>query len=97
MARKSRPTFKKRQKEIARQTKARDKMSRRLMKGEEEPQEAMPGFEGEDPDIAGVRPGPQPLPEEWNYVSSTAPAASKPQPKTEPEQSPEQPKADGES
>ncbi len=94
MARKSRPTFKKRQKEIARQTKARDKISRRLTKSEEEPEESITEFEGEDPDIAGIRPGPQPLPDEWNYVSSTAPAASKPQPKTEPEQSPEQPKAD---
>lgn len=22
---------------------------------------------GEDPDIAGVRPGPQPLPEQWDH------------------------------
>ena len=80
MARKSRPTFKKRQKEIARQTKARDKMTRRLTKSEEEPEEPRLGLEDEDPDIAGVRPGPQPLPDEWNYVSNTAPAASKPKP-----------------
>ncbi len=24
-----------------------------------------PRAEGEDPDIAGIRPGPQPLPDEW--------------------------------
>jgi hypothetical protein len=22
---------------------------------------------GEDPDIAGIRPGPQPLPDQWKY------------------------------
>ena len=26
-------------------------------------------FDGdEDPDIAGIRPGPQPLPEQWDYA-----------------------------
>jgi hypothetical protein len=25
----------------------------------------LPRGEGEDPDIAGIRPGPQPLPDEW--------------------------------
>jgi len=73
MARKSRPTFKKRQKEIARQQKARDKMNRRLEKKEEA--EVPPVLAGdEDPDIAGIRPGPQPLPEEWNYVPGHVPA-----------------------
>ena len=81
MARKSRPTFKKRQKEIARQQKARDKMNRRLEKKEVEG-ELPPVIAGEeDPDIAGIQPGPQPLPEEWSYVPghlpTRAPAAEK--------------------
>jgi hypothetical protein len=69
MARKSRPTFKKRQKEIARQQKARDKMTRRMAK-KEETAPGPPADGGEDPDIAGIRPGPQPLPDEWSYLPS---------------------------
>jgi len=73
MARKSRPTFKKRQKEIARQQKAREKMNRRLEK-KEEAESTPPVLAGdEDPDIAGIQPGPQPLPEEWNYVPGHVP------------------------
>jgi hypothetical protein len=67
MARKSRPTFKKRQKEIARQQRARDKMSRRLDKKDQPPEPTL-GLSDEDPDIAGINPGPQPLPEEWSYL-----------------------------
>jgi len=69
MAKKSRTTFKKRQKEMARQQRRRDKESRRQERKEEKATEiAPPAPEGEDPHIAGIRPGPQPLPEEWNYV-----------------------------
>lgn len=88
MARKSRPTFKKRQKEIARQQKARDKMNRRLEKKEAEG-ELPPAMAGEeDPDIAGIQPGPQPLPEEWNYVPGHIPARA---PAAEKEATNEQP------
>jgi hypothetical protein len=73
MARKSRPTFKKRQKEIARQQKARDKMTRRMAKKEDGELPSLPPGE-EDPDIAGIQPGPQPLPEEWNYVPRPLPS-----------------------
>ena len=59
MARRTRSTFKKRQKEIARQQKQQDKHARRLQK-KEEPEETTPLAPGEDPDIAGIRPGPQP-------------------------------------
>lgn len=69
MARKSRPTFKKRQKEIARQQRARDKMARRLEKKERPPAPTLES--NEDPDIAGIRPGPQPLPEEWSYLPNS--------------------------
>lgn len=74
MAKKSRPTFQKREKEKARQQKQKDKESRRA---EAKERRANPSLriEGEDPDIAGIRPGPQPLPSEWDYDNSrTTPA-----------------------
>lgn len=66
MAKKSRPTFQKREKEKARQQKQKDKEARRL---ETKERRSSPGsrIQGEDPDIAGIRPGPQALPEQWNY------------------------------
>lgn len=60
MARRTRSTFKKRQKEIARQQKQQDKAARRLQKKQEQPEDGIPVPPGEDPDIAGIRPGPQP-------------------------------------
>lgn len=66
MPKKSRPTFQKREKEKARQQKQKDKQARR-----EETKERRAGSglrdEGEDPDIAGITPGPQSLPEQWEY------------------------------
>lgn len=52
-------TFKKRQKELARQNKQKEKALRRLQRKEEKAN-AEPPADGEDPDIAGIRPGPQP-------------------------------------
>jgi hypothetical protein len=66
MAKKSRPTFQKREKEKARQQKQKDKVARRLETKERRPSQAL-RIQGEDPDIAGIRPGPQALPEQWNY------------------------------
>ncbi|HJQ23098.1 MAG TPA: hypothetical protein VKA60_04220 [Blastocatellia bacterium] len=67
MAKKSRPTFQKREKEKARLQKQKDKESRRLESKERKRNgTAIDG--GEDPDIAGIRPGPQPLPEQWHYT-----------------------------
>ena len=63
MARRSRPTFQKRQKELARQQKQQDKRTRRLESKDRPGKGEL--AEGEDPDIAGIRPGPQPLPYEW--------------------------------
>jgi hypothetical protein len=52
-------TYAKRQKELARQRKKKEKAARRLERKEEKARSgARPG--GEDPDIAGIRPGPQP-------------------------------------
>jgi hypothetical protein len=67
MAKKSRQTFQKREKEKARVQKRNDKEARRLeSKALKANITTVVG--DEDPDIAGIRPGPQPLPEQWNYV-----------------------------
>jgi hypothetical protein len=71
MAKKTKATFEKRQKERARQQKQRDKEAQRLLNRERRAQ-AGPRPEGEDPDLAGIRPGPQPLPEQWRYADEQA-------------------------
>ena len=47
---------------MARQQRAQDKFARRLQKKKEQEQKDIPaeGGPAEDPDIAGIRPGPQP-------------------------------------
>jgi hypothetical protein len=67
LAKKSRPTFQKREKEKARQQKQKDKEARRV-DTKERRADAPDRHGDEDPDIAGIRPGPQPLPEDWDYV-----------------------------
>ena len=52
-------TFKKRQKEMARQTRQKEKALRRLQRKEEKTNTEPPA-DGEDPDLAGIYPGPQP-------------------------------------
>jgi hypothetical protein len=52
-------TFAKRQKALQRQKKQREKADRRQERKEEKARRA-PSPEGEDPDIAGILPGPQP-------------------------------------
>ena len=64
MARRSRSTFKKRQKEMARQQRQQDKLARRLQKKKERQEAPALGTVDEDPDIAGIHPGPQPPPED---------------------------------
>ncbi|MEK6601867.1 MAG: hypothetical protein AAB279_05365 [Candidatus Binatota bacterium] len=54
-----RETFMKRQKELARQEKQRKKAAGRLERKEEKSRGGQQPT-GEDPDIAGIRPGPQP-------------------------------------
>ena len=60
-------SFLKRQRERDRQQKQKEKAERRR---EAKARKAMnPRQEGdEDPDIAGIQPGPQPLPEQWNIL-----------------------------
>jgi hypothetical protein len=62
-----RPELTKRQKEIARQKKHQEKIDRRnqrIREREERGTSGAPGAEEEDPDIAGIVPGPQPPLEE---------------------------------
>jgi hypothetical protein len=67
MAKRSKQTFQKREKEKARVLKRKDKEARRLES--KALQSNMPTvIGGEDPDIAGIRPGPQALPEQWDYI-----------------------------
>jgi hypothetical protein len=67
MAKKSKQTFQKREKEKARVLKRKNKDARRLeSKALKASDTAVIGYE--DPDIAGIRPGPQPLPEQWDYI-----------------------------
>ncbi len=61
MATRGRATFAKRQKEIARQERAREKAAKRLERKESKGKVER-GAEDVDPDIAGIVPGPQPLP-----------------------------------
>jgi len=58
-------TFQKRQKERARLDKQREK-AEKMKARRAQPNTRAPGEDGVDPDIAGIVPGPQPLPEEFN-------------------------------
>ncbi len=62
MANKGRTSFAKRQKEIARQERAREKAAKRVERKEAKDKEGPRGPAEVDPDIAGIVPGPQPLP-----------------------------------
>ena len=61
MANKGRATFAKRQKEIARQERAREKAAKRVERKEAKGKVEKTTVDV-DPDIAGIVPGPQPLP-----------------------------------
>jgi hypothetical protein len=57
------PSVKKRQKELVRQEHQRQKAARKEQRKTDKDTKK-PGEEGEDPDLAGIVPGPQPIPEE---------------------------------
>jgi hypothetical protein len=59
-----RPELTKRQKELARARKAQEKADRRQQRQRERGQRPDGSDPGEDPDIAGIVPGPQPPLEE---------------------------------
>ncbi len=65
MAKKSGPTPRKRLKEIKLLDKRKAKEAKRI-EAKERRAEARVKNSDEDPDIAGIRPGPQPLPEQWD-------------------------------
>jgi hypothetical protein len=67
MARRSRPTSQRRNKEMARQQKQKDKATRRL-EAKERKTDVGSQVGDKDVDIAGIQPGPQPLPEQWDYT-----------------------------
>jgi len=58
-----RPSQAKRQREIDRKLHQKDKVSQRAQRKQEKLNRPA-GEEGEDPDIAGIVPGPQPIPDE---------------------------------
>ena len=59
---KSRPTQSKRARERAKQEKQQQKAARRLESQQRKASQAGRAAGGEDPDIAGIVPGPQPSP-----------------------------------
>jgi len=65
MAKRSKPTFQKKERERARLQRQKDKEARRVENRERKAAEP-PRIGDEDPEIAGIRPGPQPLPEQWD-------------------------------
>ena len=67
MAQRSRPTFQKLEKEKGRQRKRQEKEAKRADAKQRKASREV-GVGGEDPDLAGIKPGPQPLPEQWGYV-----------------------------
>lgn len=71
MAQRSRSSFQKREREKNLQQKQRDKEVRRL-EAKQRKANREPADDREDPDIAGIKPGPQPLPEQWGVGSDEA-------------------------
>ena len=65
---KARPSIAKRAREISRADRKKDKADKRVRRKEERVAQAATRPEGEDPDIAGITPGPQPLdPEQFGF------------------------------
>lgn len=58
-------SFQKREKERSRQKKREKKEARRL-EAKQRKADMPSRLSGEDPDLEGITPGPQPLPEQWD-------------------------------
>ncbi len=67
MAPRSKATFQKLEREKEKRQKQKDKEARR-MEAKRAKVERQPINGNEDPDIAGIKPGPQPLPEQWQVA-----------------------------
>lgn len=77
---KSRPTFSKRNRERAREEKRKLKAERREIRKEQSAAKAANVPEGEDPDIAGIIPGPQKLdPELFGIPDDEEPDSEQPE------------------
>jgi len=63
MAKSTRPTSNKRAREKAQQERQKEKQARRLEARERKGNAVATDAGGEDPDIAGIQPGPQPRPD----------------------------------
>jgi hypothetical protein len=76
MAKKSKVTFQKRQRERARQEKNKAKEARRFQAKQ---RRASPDWiaGGEGSDLAAIQPGPQPLPPQWDYLGGRMSDAAK--------------------
>ena len=70
MAKKSRATFQKREKERARQQKQHDKAQRRLA-AKAQRASSTPRMEDDELEIAGMRPGPHAVPAPWHEAQPT--------------------------
>ena len=70
MAKKSRATFQKREKERARQQKQHDKAQRRLAAKERRGADA-PHTEDHEPEIVGMHPEPHAVPTQWDEAHPT--------------------------
>jgi len=68
MAQRSRDTFQKREREKDRQQKKKDKEARRLEAKKIKAERGSINSD-EDPDIAGIKSGPQPLPDQWQWTA----------------------------
>lgn len=66
-----RTTFEKRRKEMQRKERKQGKAERREQRKVEKSERDSSSDAGEDPDIAGIVPGPQPLPEEFGPDPAT--------------------------
>jgi len=83
MAKRGPTTFSKRKREREKQEKRQSKMERRTQRKEEKADRPGRASFDEDPDIAGIIPGPQPTLEEQGFYDLPAPA---PEPAPEPEE-----------
>ena len=72
MGKPSRPSGNKRARERAKHERNQEKEQRRLERRERKAN-APPRTPGEDPDIAGIQPGPQPRDPEWLLPTETEP------------------------
>jgi hypothetical protein len=65
-------SFEKRNRELSRQKKQQDKLARKQEARKRKSELESSAVEA-DPDIAGIVPGPQSLPEQWNNEKSSSP------------------------